>query len=211
MIRVMLVDDHAIVRAGVRATLEQGQDIQVVAECGSGADALALVEEHRPDVCILDVTLPGRNGIDLLRELAGARKPPRTLMLSMHVERKFVVGSFQAGANGYAVKTTEPSMLRDAVRSVSRGQSFISPEVADVVLQFAVDGLTPPQERLTPRERQVLQMVAEGMNAKEIAAELGISDKTVHAFRGQLMRKLDISSVAELTKYAIRHGLTSLD
>jgi DNA-binding NarL/FixJ family response regulator len=206
----MLVDDHAIVRAGVKATLESEPDIEVVAECGTGTDAYAAAEEVRPDVCVIDVTLPGRNGVDLVRDLAQLRRPLRTLMLTMHVEGEFVIGAFQAGANGYAVKTMEPALLCDAVRAVARGQSFISPQVADVVLQMAVNGGAPAQERLTPRERQVLQMVAEGMNAKEIAAELGISDKTVHAFRGQLMKKLEIGSVAELTKYAIRHGLTSL-
>ncbi len=210
MVRVMLADPQAVVRIGVKTILEAEKDFEVVAECESGLDVCAMAARHRPDVCILEVTLPGRNGVDLAPSLHALPRSPRVLILSSYVKRQIVVGAFQAGVDGYAVKTIGPSMLREAVRAVARGQSFISPEIADVVLQHAVGGVSPAREKLTPRERQVLQMLAEGMNAKQVAAEIGISDKTVHAFRAQVMRKLGLRSVAGLTKYAIRHGLTSL-
>lgn len=210
MIRVVVVDDHQIVREGIRASLDADPQIEVVAEAHSGADALELVQTTAADVWVVDLTMPVLNGVELTRTLLQRVPAARVLILSMHTTQEHVVGAFQAGASGYAVKTVRPDILREAVRAIARGQSFIAPEVADVVLRHAVGGVAPVLEQLTPRERQVLQLVSEGRNAKEIGADLGISDKTVHAFRAQVMRKLDLHSVAELTKYAIRHGITTL-
>ncbi len=211
MIRVILADDHPIVRQGVRANLQEDPTIEVVAEADSGDAALALLESTPADVWLVDVTMPGLNGIDLTQQLRLSERAPKVIVLSMHTERDFVIPAFQAGANGYLVKSVDPEVLRRAVKAVARGQSYVCAEVADLVLQHSIGGTASAHEALTQRERQVLQLVAEGLNAKEIGATLGISDKTVHAFRGQVMRKLDVHSVAGLTKYAIRHGITTVE
>jgi DNA-binding NarL/FixJ family response regulator len=211
VIRVILADDHPIVRQGVRANLQEDPTIEVVAEADSGDAALALLESTPADVWLVDVTMPGLNGIDLTQQLRLSERAPKVIVLSMHTERDFVIPAFQAGANGYLVKSVDPEVLRRAVKAVARGQSYVCAEVADLVLQHSIGGTASAHEALTQRERQVLQLVAEGLNAKEIGATLGISDKTVHAFRGQVMRKLDVHSVAGLTKYAIRHGITTVE
>ena len=209
-IRILIADDHAITRAGVRATLESATDLQVVGEAGSGDQALALADELRPDMLLVDISMPGINGIDLIHQWTRRSRQRRGPVLSMHTERAFVMDAFRAGAGGYIVKTAPPEQLVAAVRAVAAGQSYIAPEVADVVLELATGQAAHHAPALTLRERQVLQLLAEGRNAKEAAAELGISDKTVHAFRAQVMRKLDLHSMADLTKYAIRHGITTL-
>ena len=211
LIRVILVDDHPVVREGVRARLEAEADIEVVAEADTGEGALALLDDVDADLWLLDITLPGLNGIDLTRTLRSSERSPRVIILSMHRDRAHVVPAFEAGANGYLVKSNDGGVVLQAVKSVACGKSFVCAEVADLLLQHAVGGGDSLYSQLTQRERQVLQLVAEGMNAKEIADPLGISDKTVHAFRARVMRKLKVHSIAGLTKYAIRHGLTPLD
>ena len=209
-IRVLVADDHEITRAGVRHALETAPDLQVVGEAGNGTEALASAEELRPDVLLVDISMPGLNGIDLIHQWMRRSRRGRVLVLSMHTERQFVIEAFRAGAGGYIVKTAPPDQLIAAVRAVAAGRSYIAPEVSDVVLELVTGQGQHHAHVLTPRERQVLQLLAEGMNAKEAANTLGISDKTVHAFRAQVMRKLDLHSMADLTKYAIRHGITTL-
>ncbi len=208
---ILLADDHRIVRQGIRLTIEQFDDYRVIAEAEDGRSALELADEHRPDVVLVDIAMPGMNGIDLTRALCSADPRRRVLILSMHTEKRFVLDAFAAGASGYVVKTATPAQLRSAIEAVLAGQSYISPEVSGIVLEEMTGGNDNNPTRLTIRERQVLQLLTEGLNAKQAAAELGISDKTVHAFRAQIMRKLDLHSMAELTKYAIRHGITTLD
>ena len=182
----------------------------MVGEANSGSEALALADELRPDVLLADIAMPGLNGIDLIHQWTTQDRRGRVLVLSMHTEREFVMEAFRAGASGYVVKSAPPSQLSAAVRAVASGRSYIAPEVSDVVLEHATGQAERHGPVLTPRERQALQLLAEGLNAKEVAAGMGISDKTVHAFRAQVMRKLDLNSVADLTKYAIRHGITTL-
>ncbi len=209
-IRVLIADDHQITRAGVRHSLESALDLEVVGEASSGTEALASAEALRPDILLVDISMPGLNGIDLIHQWIARSRRGRVVVLSMHTEREFVIEAFRAGAGGYAVKTAPPEQLIAAVRAVADGRRYIAPEVSDVVLELATGQGQQHAQVLTPRERQVLQLLVEGLNAKEVAAELGISDKTVHAHRGQVMHKLDLHSMAELTKYAIRHGITTL-
>lgn len=209
--RVVIADDHRIVRVGIAMALDAHADIQVVGQAGDGEEALALCCRVRPDVVVMDIAMPTLNGIEFTR--AWKRESPRSrvLVLSMHGERDFVVGAFQAGASGYVLKTAGPDGLVEAIRVVWTGRSYVSPGVADVVLGEALGQSNADAPQLTPREREVIQLLSEGLNAKEAAARLNISDKTVHAFRAQVMRKLEINSMAELTKYALRHGLTTLN
>ncbi len=210
MIRVVIVDDHRIIRDGVRASLEASPLFAVVGEAAAGDEALKVALETGPDVLIVDVAMPGLNGIEFARRWTDGGQPGRILMLSMHTGRDHVVEAFRAGAAGYLLKTASPERIREAVSAVAGGGSFISPEVSGVMIDEVLGSSGAAGPLLSPREREVLQYIANGQNAKEIAAELGISDKTVHAFRIQVMRKLKLNSVAELTKYAIRHGLTTL-
>lgn len=211
MVRILIADDHQIIREGVRASLDTDADLTVVGEAETGEEALTLAQKLRPDIFLVDVTMPGRNGVDLTREWVASGGRGKVIILSMHTERNWVVDAFRAGAKGYVVKTAGPAQLIEAIKAVHRGRSYVSPAVADVLLDEMMGGDdSSAAVSLTPRERQVLQLLSEGLNAKEVAAELGISDKTVHAFRAQVMRKLDLHSMAELTKYAIRHGLTTL-
>ncbi len=208
---ILLADDHRIVRQGIRLTLEQFPGNTVIAEAENGLDALEMASVHNPDVVLVDIAMPGMNGIDLTRALCAEDSRRKIIILSMHTEKRFVLDAFAAGAAGYVVKTATPEQLSSAITAVCQGQSYISPEVSGIVLQEMTGTSAAPPTRLTTRERQILQLLTEGRNAKEAASELGISDKTVHAFRAQIMRKLDLHSMAELTKFAIRNGITTLE
>ena len=215
--KVLLADDHELVSSGLRVLIEEcSDDIAVVAEARDGAQAIHLARKHRPDVVAMDITMPGLNGIEATRCI---RSDPqinsRVLILSMHTDAEFVAEAFRAGATGYVVKTSATEQFLTALNEVAHERTYLSPEVAGSVMQTFVDGdADTPRPRytlLSPRERQTLQLLAEGKAAKEIAHDLGLSDKTVHAFRSRVMDKLGIHSVAELTKYAVRHGLTPLN
>lgn len=215
MIRVMIVDDHNIVREGIRILLEKFSDMVVVAEADNGRSALEAAAESSPSVVLMDMSMPGLNGIEATQRLSAEHPAAKVLILSMHKDKRFVAQAFRAGARGYLLKDCASAELVQAVRAVAAGEIYVCPGIMGVVIDDYVkripDSLTQSQAPLTPREREVLQLIAEGSNAKNIAFVLKINVKTVDTHRQQIMRKLKLNSVAELTKYAIREGVTSVD
>ena len=213
-IRVMLADDHALFRAGIRSLLDTIEGVEIVGEARDGHEALRLVAERRPDVLLLDVALPQLNGIEVaerLRDTPGTR----VLILSMFANEEYVLRSLRAGAAGYLLKDSTVVELASALRSVADGGSYLSPAVSGHVLAAYVrrvgdEGVTP-EPALTPRQREVLQLIAEGHGTKEIASRLSLSAKTVETHRAQLMERLGIHDVAGLVRYAIRAGIVSAD
>jgi len=213
-IRVLLADDHKLFRAGIRALLQTLDDIEIVAEAGDGREALRLAAAHRPDVVFMDIMMPNLNGLDAAARIAHAYPHTRVIMLSMSADEDSVLKTLRAGAVGYLVKTADPAELELAIRAAVRGEKFLSSAVSERVIDACLGRIDKEQtslERLTPRRREVLQLVAEGHTTKDIARKLDISVKTAEAYRGELMKALDIHDVASLTRYAIRAGLVSLD
>ena len=212
--RLLLADDHKLFRAGIRSLLRTLADVEVVAEAGDGREALRLVAAHRPDVVLLDVMMPGLNGLDTAARITRDFPRSRVVMLSMNADEDSVLRALRAGAVGYLVKAADPAELELAIRAAVRGEKFLSAAVSAHVITTClgrVDRELTALERLTPRQREVLQLVAEGHTTKEIARKLGISAKTAEAYRGELMKGLDIHDVASLTRYAIRTGLVSTE
>ena len=209
-IRVLVADDHMIVRTGIRHVLESETDLVVVGEAGSGAEAVSLAAELRPDVVVLDISMPDQSGLEVAARLRSGTAAPRILILSMHNNAEYVLESVRAGAHGYLLKDTAAAELRTAIRAVCRGESYFSPPVATRLTAAVRGEYDPPHaglELLTGREREVLLGIARGRTNKEIAAELGISHRTVETHRESLMRKLQIRTVAELTRLAIETGI----
>lgn len=207
MIRVLLADDHAIVRDGLRAVLAREPDIQVVAEAGDGREALRLAREARADVAALDISMPLLNGLEAARQMAAWGRGPRTILLTVHAEDRYALEALRAGVRGYVLKKQAAADLVRAIREVAAGRVYLSPGISGAVVE-AVRSPAPPREgTLTAREREVLQLVAEGKTTKEIATILGVSVKTADAHRTRLMQKLDLHDIAGLTRYAIRQGL----
>lgn len=215
MIKVMVVDDHSIVREGIRILLEKFPDLCVVAEADNGRKALDLAADLAPDVVLMDMTMPGMNGIEATQRLVAGHSGIRVLILSMHKDKRFVSQAFRAGARGYLLKDCASAELVQAVRRVAAGEMYVCHNIMGVVMDDYVtrlpEALTEPESSLTPREREVLQLLVEGNNAKNVAYLLNINVKTVDTHRQQIMKKLKMRSVAELTKYAIREGLISMD
>lgn len=213
-IRVLLADDHEMVRAGLRRLLEDQPDMEVVGDVGDGRAALTLAMEERPDVIVMDIGMPNLNGIDATRQLSAGRSGARVLCLSMHSSKKLIRAMLQAGAAGYLVKGSAPRELVEAVRVVASGKTYISPAVAGDVVDGFVRNQSAPDEsafaRLTPREREVLQLIAEGLNSKKVASRLGVSQNTALAHRQHIMEKLGLRTNVELARYALREGLTQL-
>lgn len=213
-IRVLLADDHQLFRAGIRALLQTLDDVEVVAEAADGHEALRLATEHRPDVVLMDIMMPSLNGFDAAARITRACPRVRVIILSMNADEDSVLKTLRAGAVGYLVKTADPAELGLAIRAAARGERFLSSAVSQHVVAAClgrIDKEATSLERLTPRQREVLQLVAEGHTTKEIARKLDISVKTAEAYRGELMKVLDIHDVASLTRYAIRTGLVSID
>ncbi len=215
-IRVLLVEDHTVVREGLRAVLDAQPDIEVVAEAADGRNAVEQAKEHAPDVVIMDVALPRLNGIDATRQIVNELPKTKVVALSMHTDTQYVSEMLLAGARGYLLKDCASDELAKAVRTVAQGKPHLSATVADAVVEDYVNRLqggstVARKGALSGREREVLQLLAEGMSTKEIASELGVSVKTIETHRAQIAKKLGIRSVAGLTKFAIRTGLTSLD
>jgi DNA-binding NarL/FixJ family response regulator len=209
-IRVLVADDHMIVRTGIRHILESETGFEVVGEAANGAEALSLAAELHPDVVVLDISMPGESGLKVAARLRSSSPEPRVLILSMHDNAEYVLESVRAGAHGYLLKDTAATELRSAIRAVCRGESYFSPPVAGRLRDALRGGHPTPAgtlELLTGREREVLLGVARGRTNKEIAAELGISHRTVETHRESLMRKLQIRTVAELTRFALGAGL----
>lgn len=215
-IRVLLADDHTIVREGIRALLNRKPDIEVVAEAESGRMALQMAPEVMPDVIVMDVSMPDLNGIEATRQLIAALSDVKVIALSMHSDSRLVVEMLNAGASGYLLKDCAFEELEAAIYAVMNGQFYLSPRIAKNVIEY-YKGLDLPLDKsnvfsvLTVREREVLQLLAEGKHAKQIASYLQVSPKTIETQRRRIMKKLNIKSIAELTKLAIREGLTALE
>lgn len=213
-IRILIADDHKIFREGLRTLLQNRGDIEVIGEAENGRTVVALAAELRPDVIIMDVAMPDLNGIEATRQISGGRVAGKVLALSMHSDSRFVTRMLQAGAQGYLLKDCAFEELALAIDTIVSDGIYLSPGVTGVVVRDYVQHLAEGDAgiaALSPREREVLQLVAEGLTTKDIAGKLHISVKTVETHRKQIMDKLEIRSVAELTKYAVREGLTSLD
>jgi DNA-binding NarL/FixJ family response regulator len=212
-IKVMIADDHQIVREGLRAMLEKEHDIQVVGEAVDGRMTERLARELVPDVIIMDVAMPDLNGIEATRQIVAELPGVKIIALSMHDDRRFVLNMLKAGAAGYMLKDCAFKDLAKAIRVVMAHKTYLSHEIADIVVKDYLASSSPMEssvfQLLSPREREVLQLIAEGKTSGQIADNLHISVKTVESHRQQIMMKLKIKSVAELTKYAIREGLTS--
>jgi DNA-binding NarL/FixJ family response regulator len=211
-IRVLLADDHTLVRAGIRGLLQTLAGIDVVGEAGDGHEALRLGETLRPDVVLLDVGMPGLNGLDVAGRLATLDGTIRVVILSMHTSEEYVLRALRAGCAGYLLKGSAVSELELAVRAVVRGETYLSPAVSKHVVDEYVKrtgGATDPLDALTPRQREVLQLAAEGCANKEIATRLGLSVKTVETHRAQLMERLGVHDLAALVRFAVRVGLVN--
>lgn len=213
-IRVVLADDHRIIREGIRNLLDREPDIDVIGEASDGREVILKNQELQPDVLIMDITMPNLNGIDATRKIIKQNPETRIIALSMHSDHHFVAEMLQAGATAYLLKDCVYDELVQAIKLVCMGKTYLSPEVASLLVKDyrsqSQQATGTKSETLTPREREVLQLMAEGHSTKNIAEKLYLSAKTIEAHRAQIMRKLNIHNVAELTKYAIREGLTSL-
>lgn len=214
-IRVIVADDHKIVRDGLCALLAQQPDMEVVAEAADGHTAVQLARNLSPDVVIMDITMPDLNGIEATQQIVAQAPGVKVIALSIHADRQFVAGMLTAGASGYLLKNCAFEELRQAIRTVVAGQLYLSPGIAGIVVkdytQYMVASGVREVAVLTVREREVLQLMAEGKTTNQIASRLNVSVKTVEAHRHNIMEKLNLYNVAALTKYAIRAGLTSLE
>ena len=208
--RLVLADDHGLVRSGIRALLEQMPGVTVAGEAADGLEALQLVENLRPELALLNISMPGINGIELAQRIRKHHPHTRVIVLSLHADEEYVRRAFAAGAAGYIVKTAARDELELAIRAVARGDIWIDPSISKTVIEALRHGESPSEafELLTPRQRQVLQLVAEGHSSKQIADELGLSVKTVESHRAQLMRRLGVDTVAGLVRAAIRLGIS---
>jgi two-component system response regulator NreC len=214
-VSVLLADDHKIMRAGLRSLLEKTANVTVVAEAEDGRQAVQLATELRPNLVIMDISMPKLNGIEATRQIMADLPDTKIIALSMHSDKRFLVEMFQAGAVGYLLKDCAAEELEQAIKTVASRQCYLSPKIAGVLLEDYMDRFqSKPADAasvLTAREREVLQLIAEGWSTKNIAEHLYISIKTAESHRRKIMKKLDLNTVADLTKYAIKEGLTSLD
>ena len=214
-IRVLLADDHQLFRQGLRSMLANDAQVEVIGEAASGRSAVELARQLVPDVVVMDISMPDLNGIDATRQIKQRSPGIQVLALSAHADRRFVTGILAAGAAGYILKDSAFEELCRAIHTVAGKQVYLSPAVAGGVVEASLrsapaDGASGA-DALTPRQREVLQLLAEGMNTKQMAAHMHLSVKTIETHRTQIMKRLDCQSVADLTKYAIREGLTTVD
>jgi len=220
-IRVVLADDHTLMRAGMRALLESMAGIEVVAEASDGREALELIRQHQPDVVVMDITMPGLNGLEATLRVVQECPRVGVLILSMHANEEYVMQALRAGATGYLLKNVVTAELEFALRAVARGESYLSPAISKQVIAAYLRRVRGPEERprgaaspyqlLTPRQREILQLITEGHTTKEIAQRLQLSVKTVETHRTQLMQRLDLHDIAGLVRFAIRAGLVTPD
>ncbi len=212
MIRVVLVDDHAVVREGLRALLELQPDLQVLAALGDAREAVRFCIEHHPDVTVLDVSMPDLGGIEAAKQIHDGCAEGRILMLSMHSGAEYVLQSMRAGASGYVLKESAGREVVDAIRAVHAGQRFLSRKISSQAVDeyLRSRAAEDPLERLTARERQVLQLVVDGRTSSEAAEVLGLSPKSVETYRSRLMIKLGIDDLPALVKFAVRRGMTTV-
>jgi DNA-binding NarL/FixJ family response regulator len=220
-IRVLLADDHILVRAGIRSLLQGLSAIRVIAEAEDGRQALDLVREQRPDVVLMDISMPGMNGLEALRRITREFKAVRVVILSMHPSEEYVLEAVRAGASGYLLKDSSPTELELCVRAVAQGGTYFTPRVskqviADYFLRLSGESTPPtvgqtPFQRLTPRQREVLLLIAEGRTSPEIAQILGVGVRTIETHRTMLMRRLNIHDIAGLVRYAMETGIVTSD
>ena len=214
-IRIMLADDHQIMRDGLRSLIEKQPGMKVVAEAETGHTAVKLTRQFRPDVIVMDISMPDLNGIDATRQIVAESPGTKIIAFSMHTDHQFVAGALKAGVSGYLQKDSAFEELALAIRTVVANQTYLSPKITGDVVKNYVEKLLADESTdpvcLTDREREVVQLFAEGRATKQIADRLNLSTKTIEAHRRNIMEKLEISSIAELTKFAIREGMTSLD
>lgn len=215
-IRIVLADDHSMLREGLRSMLEKEPDMSVVGEAANGRDAVSEVVRLKPDVVVMDVSMPGLNGMEAARQVSEKCRGTRIVALSMHTQERYVIEMLKAGASGYVVKMSATDELILAIRAVYRRETFLSPKVAGILVanrlgRGSAEGRGEAFALLTPREREVLQLLAEGKTAKKTAEILKLSASTVDVHRKNIFDKLDVESIAELTRYAIREGLVSLE
>jgi DNA-binding NarL/FixJ family response regulator len=204
--RVLLVEDHQIVRQGLRGLLEKAGH-EVVGEASDGHEGLRLARTLAPDIAVLDLSMPRLNGLDAAREIRRVAPQVKTILLTMYTDKGYVLQAMKAGAKGYVLKTEAAEDLIRAIREISRGEVYLSPSVAASVVEAYLDESDIPADPLTPRERQILQLIAEGNTTREIAQQLSISFKTAESHRNHIMKKLDLHDVAGLVRYAIQRGL----
>ena len=205
-IKVLLADDHEIVRQGLRVLLEQ-KGFTVVAEAANGRDAIRAAQATPPDVAVFDLTMPSLNGLDATREMGTILPKVPVVLLTMHTEEHYILDSLRAGARGYVLKSEAATDLVNAIEEVSKGAGYLSPRVSRAVVQAYLDKRQLPEDPLSARERQVLQLIAEGKSTKEVAAVLGVSPKTAESHRNRIMEKLNTHGTAALVRYAIRRGI----
>ncbi len=213
-IRILLADDHAILRRGLRALLDRESDMEVLGEAADGRDTVRAVEQLRPDVVVLDITMPNLNGIEAARQIQAKGSATAIIILSMHSDEGYVLRALRAGARGYLLKDAVEGELIQAIRVVAGGKAYFSPEVSkllveDYVMGMRERGLEDRHDLLTPREREILQVLAEGRSSKDIAKLLDLSSYTVDTHKANLMQKLSLHSMAELILYAVRRGIIS--
>ena len=214
MIRIALADDHTVLRAGLKSLLERQRDFEVVGEAGDGRELLRVVDDTTPDVVVTDIGMPKLNGTEATSQIVTKHPKTRVIMLSMHSDEAYVLRALKAGARGYLVKESAEADLMTAVRTVHAGKAFFSPSVSallveDYVRQMRDRGVEDSFELLSPREREVLQLIAEGQSNKDISQSLGVSVYTVETHRGHILQKLNLHSVPELILYAVRKGVIS--
>lgn len=215
-IRILIADDHKIVCDGLKVLLEAQPEMKIVAQAANGREAVKLAHQQKPDMVIMDVAMPDLNGLEAVRQILSTNPRIKVIALSMHSDRRYVTGMLSAGASGYILKHCAFEELVHAIRTVLSNQVYLSPAIAGIVVkELAQSRISrarqPASQKLTSREREVLQLIAEGHSAREIAERLHLSVKTIETHRRQMMEKLEIRSIADLTKFAIREGLTSLD
>ena len=215
-IRVLIADDHKIMLAGLRSLLEKQTDFEVVGEAENGRKAVQMALEKTPDVVVMDVSMPDLNGIEATTQIVESLKETRVIALSMHSDKRFVMGMLRAGASGYLLKDCASQELANAIYQVAAGKKYLSPEITGVVIDDfllggASEGVAATASVISAREREVLQLIAEGWSTKQIASHLYVSIKTIETHRRQIMKKLDLHTIADLTKYAVREGFTSIE
>jgi DNA-binding NarL/FixJ family response regulator len=214
-IKILLAEDHHIIRQGLRALLATQADFEIVAEADNGRTAVKLARKHSPDVIIMDVSMPELNGMDATRQILREVNDAKVIALSMYSDKRFITGMLEAGVSGYLLKNCVAAELISAIRSVVKGQKYLSPQILGEVVEGYLANLsrekTQSDAPLSSREREIVQLVAEGNDSRQIAECLHISPKTVESHRRRIMEKLELHSVAALTKFAIRQGLTSVN
>ena len=215
-IRVLVADDHAIIREGLRVMLGNQPDMEVVGTAANGREAVRLVDEHEPDIVVIDISMPELNGIEAISQMLPRHPRIKVIVLSIHETKPYVYRTLKAGAKGYLIKETAGLEVVDAVRAVDHGERYLSQRIADLLTDVSFRNLetsieVSPLETLSSREREILQLVAEGKTSQEIAERLSISPKTVDTYRSRLMHKIGVEDMAGLVKFAIQHGVISLE